>query len=293
MLGFVAKFGSSKGMVKVPNLVGLLAERADGEILSPAIQALVDSGLNFSSSTAEDTTIFANDKKVKSQNPPFDTLVDYESGISFTYNSYITITGYGDPEDYRSVPSYDCSGTTKIPKTTIYSRRAVYNNDAFISWEELGSRSVTGQPQAESVDCNWVAPPCTRPKETCGTPTAWSGCRNIGAGGGSREATQTCIRTDCTSYTKTIYKCCMSPQCTAWSAWTGTASLGGSRTRTCYDADCNATIEKETRCASPNCGSWRNIGTCKNAKQSRERTCVNADCTTYTQSGSVACVGRL
>jgi hypothetical protein len=291
MLGFVAKFGSSKGMVKVPNIIGLSAERASNQILSPAIEALANSGLNFSSSTAEDTTVFANDKKVKSQNPPVDTLVDYESGISFTYNSYITITRYGDPDDYRSVPGYDCSGTTKIPKTTIYSRRAVYNNDAFISWEELGSRSVTGQAQTQSVDCNWVAPPCSRPKETCGDPTAWSGCRNMSAGGGARESTQTCIRTDCTSYTKTSYKCCMSPQCTEWSNWLGGAGAQ-SRTRTCYDADCNATTETQTRCAAQ-CGSWRTVGTCKNAKQSRERTCIRTDCSTYTDSGSVTCQGRL
>ena len=293
MLGFVAKFGSSKGMVRVPNILGLSAERASGQTLSPAIEALANSGLNFSVSTAEETTVFANDKKVKSQNPPADTLVDYESGISFTYNSYIIITGYGEPENYRTVESYDCSGTTKIPKTTTYSRRAVLNNNSFVSWEELGSSTVTGQSQTQSVDCGWVAPPCTRPKETCGDPTPWSGCRNIGAGAGTREATQTCIRTDCTSYTKTIYKCCMSAQCTAWSAWTGTASLGGSRTRTCYDADCNATIEKETRCASPNCGSWRNVGACKNGKRARERTCVNTDCSTYIDSGTVTCQGSL
>lgn len=291
MLGFVAKFGSSKGMVRVPNIVGLSAERASNQTFPPAIQALIDSGLNFSVSTAEDTTVFANDKKVKSQNPPVNTLVDYESGVSFIYNSYIIITRYGDPEDYSSVAGYDCSGTTKIPKTTIFSRRAVYNNDVFVFWEELGSRSVTGQPQTQSVECGYVVPPCTRPTETCGAPTAWSGCLNIGAGGGSREAYQTCIRTNCTSYTKTLYKCCMSPQCTAWSAWLGGAGAQ-SRTRTCYDADCNATVQTENRCAAQ-CGSWRNVGTCKNAKQSRERTCVKTDCTTYTESGSVTCQGRL
>jgi hypothetical protein len=293
MLGFVAKFGSSKGMVRVPNILGLSAERASGQTLSPAIEALVNSGLNFSVSTAEDTTVFANDKKVKSQNPPVDTLVDYESGISFTYNSYIVISSYGQPENYKTVESYDCSGTTKIPKTTTYRRRAVYSNNSFVFWEELGSSTATGQSQTQSKDCDWVAPPCTRPKETCGDPTAWSGCRNIGAGGGAREATVTCIRTDCTSYTKTVYKCCMSPQCTAWSAWTGTASSGGSRTRTCYDADCNATEEKEKRCASPNCGSWRNVGACKNGKRARERTCVNTDCSTYIDSGTVTCQGSL
>lgn len=291
MLGFVAKFGSSKGMVRVPNLAGLLAERASGQTFSPAIQALIDSGLTFSTSTAEDTTVFANDKKVKSQNPPVNTLVDYESGVSFTYNTYIIITRYGNPENYRTVSGFDCSGTTKIPKVTTWSRRAVYNNDVFVFWEELGSTSVTGQPQTQSVECGYVVPPCTRPSETCGAPTAWSGCLNIGAGGGSREAYQTCIRTDCTSYTKTLYKCCMSPQCTAWSAWVGGGGAQ-SRTRTCYDADCKATVQTETRCAAQ-CGSWRNVGTCRNARQSRERTCVRTDCTTYTESGSIACVGRL
>jgi hypothetical protein len=293
MLGFVSRFGSAKGMVRVPNLAGLSAERATGQTFPPAIQALIDSGLNFSVSTAEDTTVFANDKKVKSQNPAANTLVDYESGVSFIYNSYIIITSYGNPEIYNTVTTYSCSGTTRIPTTTTYRRRAVYNNQVFVSWEELASSSVTGQSQQQSVECGYVVPPCTRPTETCGTPTAWSGCRNIGAGGGSREATQTCIRTDCTSYTKTIYKCCMSPQCTAWSAWTGTASTGGSRTRTCYDADCNATIEKETRCASPNCGSWVDTSTCKNARKNQKRTCVRSDCSTYDETRSVACVGRL
>jgi hypothetical protein len=291
MLGFVAKFGSSKGMVRVPNIFGLLAERAPGQTLSPAIQALANSGLNFSSSAAEDTTVFANDKKVKSQNPPADTLVDYESGVSFTYNSYIVISSYGQPENYRTVESYDCSGTTKIPKTTTYSRRAVYSNNSFVFWEELGSTTVTGQSQTQSKDCDWVAPECSRPRETCGTPSAWSGCRNIGAGGGAREATQTCIRTDCTSYTKTLYKCCMSPQCTAWSAWSG-GQGGQSRTRTCYDADCNATTETQNRCTA-SCGSWTNVGGCKNGNQSRTRTCVRTDCTTYTDSGTVTCLIRV
>jgi len=291
MLGFVAKFGSSKGMVRVPNIIGLSTEIPDGQIFSPAIAALVNSGLSFSSSTAEDTAVFANDKKVKSQNPPENTLVDYDSGVSFIYNSYITITSYGEPEKYKTVTTYSCSGTTKIPTTTTYNRRAVYSNLAFVSWEELASSSVTGQSEQQSVDCGYVVPPCSRPKETCGDPSPWSGCRNIGAGGGARESTQTCIRTDCTSYTKTSYKCCMSPQCTEWSTWSGGAGAQ-SRTRTCYDADCNATTETQTRCAAQ-CGSWKNVGGCKNGNQSRTRTCVKTDCTTYTESGTVTCLVRV
>jgi hypothetical protein len=291
MLGFVAKFGSSKGMVRVPNLVGLSAERPSGQTFPPAVQALVDSGLNFSVSTAEDTTVFANDKKVKSQNPAVNTLVDYESGVSFIYNSYIIITSYGNPENYNTITTYSCSGTTRIPTTTTYRRRAVYNNLAFVSWEELASSSATGQAQQQSVECGYVVPPCTRPTETCGAPTAWSGCLNMYAGGGAREAYQTCIRTNCTSYTKTLYKCCMQPQCTAWSGWSGGAG-GQSRSRTCYDADCNARTEYESRCAAQ-CGSWSNVGGCVSARQGQTRTCVRADCSTYKQTQTITCRGRL
>jgi hypothetical protein len=292
MLGFVAKFGSSKGMVQVPNLVGLSAVAASGQATPPGIQALLNSGLNFSVSKAENTTVLADDKKIKSQVPPANTLVDYESTVSFIYNTYVVITTYGNPENYNVVTTYACSGTTRIPTTTTYRRRAVFGNQVFLFWEELSSTSVTGQAQQQSTACGYVVPPCRRPTETCGAPTAWSSCRNTGQQAGYREATQTCIRTNCTSYTKTIYKCCMAPQCTAWSSWTGTASLGGSRTRTCYDADCNATVQRETRC-TPRCGSWSNVGTCKNGRITQRRTCVNSACNSYPESRTVTCYGRL
>jgi hypothetical protein len=292
MLGFVAKFGSSKGMVRVPNLSGLSAVAASGQATPPGIQALLNSGLNFSVSKAENTTVLADDKKIKSQVPPANTLVDYESTVSFIYNTYIVITTYGNPENYNVVTTYACSGTTRIPTTTTYRRRAVFGNQVFLFWEELSSTSVTGQAQQQSTACGYVVPPCSRPTETCGAPTAWSGCRNVGAGGGAREATQTCIRTNCTSYTKTIYKCCMSPQCTAWSGWSGTADSGGSRTRTCYDADCNATVQRETRCGE-RCGNWVSRGTCVSARIGQTRTCVRGDCSTRTETRTITCYSRL
>jgi hypothetical protein len=292
MLGFIAKFGSSKGMVRVPNLSGLLVERPAGQTFPPAIKALVDSGLNFTTSFSENTTVLANDKKVKSQAPPANTLVDYESGVSFTYNSFIVIRTFGNPENYNVVTTFSCSGTTRIPTTTTYRRRAVFDNDNFAFWEELSSTSVTGQAQAQSAACGYVVPPCSRPSETCGAPTAWSGCLNYYAGGGAREAYQTCIRTNCTSYTKTLYKCCMAPACSNWSAWSGVSGAGQSRSRTCYDADCNPTRQVESRCA-PQCGSWRNVGTCKNARIQQTRTCVNSACNSYPESRTVTCYGRL
>jgi hypothetical protein len=292
MLGFVGKFGSSKGMVRVPNLLGLPAVSSSSQTFSPAIQALINSGLKFSFAVAENTTVLANDKRVKSQSPPANTLVNYETGVSFTYNTYIVITTYGNPENYNVVTTFSCSGTTRIPTTTTYRRRAVFANQAFQFWEELASTSVTGQAQQQSTACGYVAPPCSRPSETCGAPTAWSGCLNMYAGGGAREAYQTCIRTNCTSYTKTLYKCCMQPGCSNWSAWSGVSGAGQSRSRTCYDTDCNATRQVESRCAVQ-CGSWRNVGGCVKGKQSRTRTCVRSDCTTYTDSGSVTCLNRI
>jgi hypothetical protein len=292
MLGFVSRFGSSKGMVRVPNLVGLSAVAAPGQVFSPAVQALINSGLRFSVGKAEDTTVEANDKKVKSQFPPADTLVNYESEVSLVYNTYIVITTYGNVENYNVVTTYSCSGTTRIPTTTTYRRRLVFANQVPIFYEELSSTSVTGQAQQQSVECGYVVPPCRRPSETCGAPTAWSGCLNMYAGGGAREAYQTCIRTNCTSYTKTLYKCCMQPGCSNWSAWSGVSGAGQSRSRTCFDADCNATTQVESRCAVQ-CGSWRNVGGCVKGRQSRTRTCVRSDCTTYTDSGSVTCLNRI
>jgi hypothetical protein len=292
MLGFVGRFGSSKGMVRVPNLVGLSAVAAPGQAFSPAVQALINSGLKFSLGKAENTTVEANDKKVKSQFPPADTLVNYESEVSLVYNTYIVITTYGNVENYNVVTTYSCSGTTRIPTTTTYRRRLVFANQVPIFYEELSSTSVTGQAQQQSVECGYVTPPCSRPTETCGAPTAWSGCLNMYAGGGAREAYQTCIRTNCTSYTKTLYKCCMQPGCSNWSAWSGVSGAGQSRSRTCFDADCNSTRQVESRCAVQ-CGSWRNVGGCVRGRQSRTRTCVRSNCTTYTDSGSVTCLNRI
>jgi hypothetical protein len=292
MLGFVTKFGSAKGMVRVPNLSGLSVERGSGQNFPPAIQALINSGLKFSVSTAENTTVLVNDKKVKSQVPPVNTLVDYESEVSFVYNSYIVIRTFGNPENYNTVTNFSCSGTTRIPTTTTFRRRAVFDNEVFAFWEELASNSVTGQAQQQSTQCGYVVPPCSRPTETCGAPTAWSGCLNMFAGGGQREAFQTCIRTNCTSYTKKLTKCCMQPQCTAWSGWSGTVDSGGSRTRTCYDADCNATVQRETRCGE-RCGNWVSRGTCVSARIGQTRTCVRGNCSTYTQTRTITCYSRL
>ena len=64
-------------MVKVPNLSGLTR--------TTATQSIVDNGLvaveTGSTTTADDTL----NQKIASQTPPLDTLVDYETNVSYTY----------------------------------------------------------------------------------------------------------------------------------------------------------------------------------------------------------------
>ena len=70
-------WSSLKGMVKVPNLSGLTR--------TTATQSIVDNGLvaveTGSTTTADDTL----NQKIASQTPPLDTLVDYETNVSYTY----------------------------------------------------------------------------------------------------------------------------------------------------------------------------------------------------------------
>ena len=70
-------WSSLKGMVKVPSLSGLTR--------TTATQSITDSGLvaveTGSTTTADDTL----NQKIASQTPALDTLVDYETNVSYTY----------------------------------------------------------------------------------------------------------------------------------------------------------------------------------------------------------------
>lgn len=78
MLGIGGKFAASKGMVKMPDLSGLTRQEAK--------DAIADAGLNFGTETVgtnESGTSYNG--KVKTQAVSADTLIDYESTVSFTY----------------------------------------------------------------------------------------------------------------------------------------------------------------------------------------------------------------
>lgn len=97
MLGSAALFGS-KGMVRTPNLSGLSS--------SAAVSAIQAAGLIASSSGTVDTGDSGLNGKIASQSPSSNTLVDYESTVSYTTYNYVapppsctagwTFTGYGE-----------------------------------------------------------------------------------------------------------------------------------------------------------------------------------------------------
>ena len=81
MLNWIGIWSSSKGMVYVPNLVGLTR--------SDAITLITNTGLNYSSDSSETTSNSSLGGKVKSQVPLAGTLVNSGSDISFIYYVYV------------------------------------------------------------------------------------------------------------------------------------------------------------------------------------------------------------
>jgi hypothetical protein len=297
MLGFITRYGSSKGMVSVPDLAGQTADQA--------VQIIRNNGLTFKQSTLRITQNQAFNNKVFNQNVAPGTLVDYESEISFSYDSYYETTAdvtYGPIESYSSTPSSSCSGTTLIRTTTFLNRKKVFfqGQDQGFYKEEAATSSSTSEQN--SASCGYIAPP-----KVCPTQgpfySPWSACdQTPKTYTGIRYTTVSGVRSDCSPYSYREQGNCCIPHQGTWSGWSGGGGAS-SRSRTdVIDADCNTRTVYETTCASQCSPTWTNTGTCKNARQSQTRTCVWTttnpttglrECTSYPQTRSVACQGRL
>jgi hypothetical protein len=295
MLGFITRYGSSKGMVAVPNLAGKTADEA--------IQIIRDTGLTFKQGTLRITSNVAFDKKVYLQNLAPDTLVDYESEISFSYDSYYGTTAnvtYGPVEVYNTIPSEACSGTTLVRTRTFLNRRKVlFNGEDQGFYDEVASTTDGGTSEPNSAACGYVPPARVCPTSDVAT-SAWSACRQTpGTFTGTRTRSRLAIRSNCSEvpYTETG-NCCI-PNEGTWGAFIGGGGAQ-SRSRTdVIDADCNTRTVSETVCAQQ-CGSWKNVGTCVSKRQKQTRTCVKTttnattglrECTSYSESRTISCTG--
>jgi hypothetical protein len=291
MLGFIGKFGSSRGMVKMPNLSGLT--------VTQAISAIESAGLKFAGSSTETTSDASLAERIKSQSPATNTLLDYDSGVSFIYNSYSApayypVITYGDCGVYNTgSKSYVCTnyGQNNIDtETTVFpSRREVFFDGVFQYEEECSPISVT-QTFYNTVRCGYVPPSITKTCTAgCGSYSAFSPCKILYSLGGERTRTRTCTRTDCSTYTQTDSEPCCTPYCGPWSSWESSASGVQERRRTCVRADCSSYSETDIRCTtrtSTTCGAC-------SKKAPFRRTCttttINSDCSTSSSSASQAC----
>jgi hypothetical protein len=289
MLGFVARFGSSKGMVKMPNLSGLTRPQA--------ITALENAGLVFSGSSTETTSNSSLSDKIKTQSIPVDTLLEYESSASFIYYSYVpyvpTVT-YGSCGVYGGAnitSSYVCSNygqnNTDTETTVLPSRRDVFFDGVF-AYEEECQPQIVVQVYQRTARCGYVAPvnTCTA---GCGTYTAWSSCQILYSTGGQKTRTRTCTRSDCSTYTQVDTAVCCTAYCGAWSSWASSTSGVQERYRTCQRTDCSTYTDYETRCTTR---STTTCGSCSRKSPFRKTcttTTISSDCSTSSSSYSVAC----
>jgi len=80
MLGFLGKWAGSKGMGKIPNLIGLNKNQAR--------QALQDAGFNYGNENEEIQSDESLTNKVKSQGRPHNDLVDYETSVDYIIHTF-------------------------------------------------------------------------------------------------------------------------------------------------------------------------------------------------------------
>jgi hypothetical protein len=103
MLWITGILSTLKGMIKIPNIVGKVTADANTDLSNAH---LINSG-----STTENTGDTNLGGKVKSVNPVVDTLVDYESNVS--YVSYVfsftpfSVFGFSPFSVFSFTPAYD------------------------------------------------------------------------------------------------------------------------------------------------------------------------------------------
>jgi hypothetical protein len=287
MLGFVSRFGSSKGMVSVPNLLGVATATANTQVTS--------AGLRVSSlSGPRNTNVISEGGVSVAQTPAAGTLVDYETEIVITSGNYIADTVIVGPcENYgTTVNDADyCSGTlyvygsarTKRRKTVTTTNNATgttttsFDNSCNDDVVPRGSAYINGQ-------CGYVTPPvasCTADNYFVVVP--WSACS-----GGSRTRTVGSRDIYCNeTRTTETEKCCVAGlvSCTTW------ANVPGGQSRTCTykRADCSTYTEVEIKCVV----STRTTCTTCTKKAPFRKTCttttISSDCSQSSSSASQAC----
>lgn len=259
MLGIGGKFASSKGMVLVPSIVGLSRQSAEDAIEAAGL--IVGSITTTSGSSSQNNN-------VSSQAIPANTLVDYDTQISFVVYEYVAPAGpyVISTEQVSANCSYTqstntgtyCVGTTKVTTYTVYQYTQYKRtwSDGTVDYTLSYCSASNGSfEQANSTDCGYVAPPpppldCSRCVSSYNVAVSTSSCAS-GRGwysvcyheaGCSPSVTQTSV--NCIPISQIEQpKCACTASCNP--AWSGSC-IGGQRlyAQRCTDCNCNETVTR-------------------------------------------------
>jgi hypothetical protein len=254
MLGFVSRFGSSKGMVAIPNLLGINSVSAASQLAS--------SGLRLSPlSGTRNTNVISEGGLSLSQTPTTGSLIDYDSEITITFGNYVADTvNVSVCQTYGTTtndPDY-CSGTlyvygsarTKRRKTVTTTNNVTgtttttYDNSCTDDVVSRGSAYLNGQ-------CGYSPPPVT-----CTATTnygAYGACNAAYAylSSGTKTRTISGTNSNCTTFSYPDYaSCCQEAYQEPWSLWTvlETDNRYESRTTMFQNTSCTRYRVYQSRC---------------------------------------------
>jgi hypothetical protein len=286
MLGFITKYGASKGMVVVPNLLGLSSTAANNQMASVGLKTSLLSG-------SVPTNVSAQGGVSLSQVPAPGTLVDYETEIVVGYGNFIAdtinVSGCESYPGSSSTSGGGCSGTLTLYATTTTGRRKTVSTTNNITGVTTISHDYSCTSTSSGGGSAYVDGSCdyTTPPKNCTASTTvhvpWGACS-----GGTQSRTMYKITSTCVESYPIETRCCQTSTTVVYGPWIADTH---SRTRsvTTTDTKCNVTITYETVCSSRTttavCGKCTKSGT--TITQTCNATKINSDCTTtpisYTQ----------
>ena len=289
MLGFITRFGSSKGMVRVPNLDGLTMEQADSLLLSV--------GLLRSGRTSSATSNNARNEKINTQSIAANSLVDYETNISYNYEYYVppyqpTITynpPNGDCFTYQTESTGGfCSADKRwnYPSYTYKRHREVLYDGVFSHHEACADNYGGGGSDFVDGLCDFVEKPvaaCINTADNYFVVVPWSACS-----GGTRTRTVGSRDIYCNeTRTKETEDCCTAGLrfCDA------PVAVSGGSSKTCYyrRADCSTYTTTTITCTPKTTTSCTSCSKTKPFRKTCTTTTTSSDCSQSSSSSSVAC----
>jgi hypothetical protein len=296
MFGFVTRYGSSKGMVAVPNLLGVNVDTANSRL---ALAGLSISNL----SRLIPTNIPSQAGIALAQLIPPGTLVDYETPIIVNYgqlfeDSVVTSDCEGYPGSTTSSGNW-CVGTETYFSVTTTKRRKTITRTNNITGEVSITFDFNCVDGVSGGGSGYIDGSClyVTPRATC-TPTANvtnTACnapftRTVA---GTFTRTTSGVDGNCDPYSSSVSITCYQPMCDPYGPWSTvpTDSTKEQRGQNCQTADGTFYQNRQVRCKrvtlSTTCGKC--TGTGYQITQSCSSRIIDYDCLTKTVTFTRKC----